>query len=120
MAMKKKDKKAGKKRDELMLETARQLSALQERVTDLEKRMGDAEDVIVGEEEGIGYLGKVLPYTAKALADEIGISPNTLRAWLRDQDYPTEPNGQYLIDVEMAAKVREHFQKGEVDGNGEA
>lgn len=49
--MKKKDvkdvKKAGKKRDEIALETARQLRALGERVTVLERRLDDL--VILGD-----------------------------------------------------------------------
>ena len=57
-------------------------------------------------------------YTPKVLADEIGISPKTLRQWLRDHEYPLDEDGRYRIDPVMANEARVHFHKEEVSENG--
>ncbi|GAA5144050.1 hypothetical protein GCM10023340_10940 [Nocardioides marinquilinus] len=51
--------------------------------------------------------------TPKELGAELGISPRTIRAWLRAQGWQSVPYTRWRLTTDQAAAVRRHFaQRG--------
>lgn len=48
--------------------------------------------------------------TPRELAKELGLSPRTIRGWLRDQGWQSQPYARWQLTVEQADVVRTHFR----------
>ena len=47
--------------------------------------------------------------TPKQLAAELGVTPRTIRQWLRDQGWQSVPYARWQLTEEQDAQVRAHF-----------
>lgn len=47
--------------------------------------------------------------TPADLARELGVSPRTIRKWLREQGWQSVPYTRWRLSPEQAAEVRKHF-----------
>ena len=49
------------------------------------------------------------PITPTGLAKELGMSPRTIRQWLRDQGWQSVPYARWELTQDQAQRVREHL-----------
>jgi len=49
--------------------------------------------------------------TPTDLARELGLSPRTIRQWLRDQGWQSVPYARWELTQDQAQQVREHFAR---------
>lgn len=50
------------------------------------------------------------PITPKQLAAELGVTPRTIRRWLRDQGWQSVPYARWELTPEQADQVRARFR----------
>lgn len=49
--------------------------------------------------------------TPKELSQELGLSPRTIRQWLRDQGWQSVSYTRWRLTPDQAAQVRAHFRR---------
>lgn len=51
------------------------------------------------------------PVTPTDLARELGVSPMTIRRWLREQGWQSVPYTRWRLSVDQAGQVRARFRR---------